>query len=247
MNEDKASVKYLSGAYSKLRPSAPKLADRYIREWEEKRFERKEKEPESKMPPTICISRKMGIGALEIADILGEKIGYRVVDKEIVEYIANQAKMSEKTVSLFDERYPGEIGEFLSLAFREKSFMKTDYTRHLFSTIFSIAGLGPAIFVGRGTHMLLPRERLLAVRFIASKEQRVKRLAKIMDVDEREAETKLEQIDREQRDFFKKVYGKKDASPYEFDLVINCDFISDPKWAAEIVAQTFKEKFEAHS
>lgn len=243
MNADKGSVKYISGAYSKLRPSATKLADRYIREWEEKRLEMEQKEPQPDLPATICISRKIGVGALEIADILAEKIGSRVIDREIVEHIANQAKLSQKTVALFDEQYPGEIGELLSLAFREKAFIKSDYTRHLFSTILSVAGLGPAIFVGRGVHLLLPREQLLAVRLIASKEHRIKQLARILDIEKEMAERKLEQIDREQRDFFKKVYGKRDASPYEFDLIINCDYITDPQWAAEIVALAFKEKF----
>ena len=247
MNEDRASVKYISGAYSKLRPSATKLADRYIREWEEKRLQMEQKEPQPELPPTVCISRKIGIGALEIADILGEKIGSRVIDREILEHIAGQAKLSQKTVALFDEQYPGEIGELLSLAFREKAFIKSDYTRHLFSTILSVAGLGPAIFVGRGVHMLLPRDRVLAVRFIASKEHRIKQLARILDIEREMAERKLEQIDREQKDFFKKVYGKRDASPYEFDLVINCDYITDPQWASEIVALTFRTKFCAET
>ena len=48
---------------------------------------------------------------------------------------------------------------------------------------------------------------------------------------------------KEQRAFFKKVFGKKDASPYEFDLIINCDFISEPQGAAEIIAQAFNQKF----
>lgn len=233
----------MPGTYVKTRPDVAELAENYIREWEEKRLEVKKERPRPEMPPSICFSRKIGVGALEIADILAVKTGYRVVDREILEHIANQAKLSEKTVALFDERYPGEIGELLSLAFREKAFIKSDYTRHLFRTILSIAGLGPTIFVGRGVHMLLPRERVLAIRFIASKEQRVKRLADIMDLDEKEVETKIEQMDREQRDFFKKIYERKDASPYEFDLVINCDYISDPKWAADIVALAFKEKF----
>ena len=43
---------------------------------------------------------------------------------------------------------------------------------------------------------------------------------------------------------FRKVYGKKDASPYEFDIVINCDYIREPQWAAEIVAQSFNKKFD---
>ncbi|MGD8883913.1 MAG: hypothetical protein PVI82_18585, partial [Desulfobacterales bacterium] len=60
-----------------------------------------------------------------------------------------------------------------------------------------------------------------------------------------EAEKLIVQIDKEQRDFFKKAFGKKDALPYEFDLVINSDFITSPLASAEIVAQAFKEKFIA--
>ena len=243
MKTDSRRGKYVPGTYVKTRPDAAELAENYIREWEDKRLEVMKEQPRPEMPPTICFSRKMGVGALEIADILAEKTGYRVVDREILEHIANRAKLSEKTVALFDERYPGEIGELLSLAFREKAFIKSDYTRHLFRTIFSIAGLGPTIFVGRGVHMLLPRERVLAVRLIASREQRVKRLSEIMGADEKEVEKKLEEMDREQRDFFKKIYEKKDASPYEFDLVINCDYICDPKWVAEIVELAFRKKF----
>ncbi|UCF83034.1 MAG: cytidylate kinase-like family protein [Desulfobacteraceae bacterium] len=242
MKIDTRRKKYVPGTYVKRRPDAAELSENYILEWEEKRLEVKKEQPRPDMPPTICFSRKIGVGAFEIADILAEKTGYRIVDREILEHIANQAKLSEKTVALFDERYPGEIGELLSLAFGEKAFIKSDYTRHLFRTILSIAGLGPTIFVGRGVHMLLPREQVLAVRFIASKEHRINRLARIFDIKEEEAASKLDHMDKEQRDFFKKVYGKKDASPYEFDLVINCDFISDPKWAAEIVALAFREK-----
>ena len=59
----------------------------------------------------------------------------------------------------------------------------------------------------------------------------------------KEAEKMLGKIDKEQRDFFKKVFGKTDASAGEFDMVINCDFISEPQQAAEIVAGAYKQKF----
>jgi len=196
------------------------------------------------MGPTICFSRKMGIGALEVADILAEKIGCRVIDREILEYIANQADLSEKPVAIYDERYTGKINEFFTMLFGEKAFIKSDYSRHLFSAVYSIACLEPVIFVGRGTHLLLPRDQVLAVRFISSKENRIKRLAGILDVKEEEVESILDKNDKEQRDFFKKVYGKSDAPSYEFDMIINCDFISDPQLSAEIVAHAFKEKFK---
>ena len=244
MTNNIGGEEFVPGVYAKKMPSAAEMADNYIREWEEKWRSKKEKAPRPGMRPTICFSRKIGVGALEVADILAEKIGCRVIDREILEYIANQADLSEKTVAIYDERYKGKINEFFTMVFGEKAFIKSDYSRHLFSAVYSIACLEPVIFVGRGTHLLLPRNQILAVRFISSKENRVKRLAGILNVTEEEVESILDKNDKEQRDFFKKVYGKSDAPSYEFDMMINCDFISDPQLSAEIVAHAFKEKFK---
>ncbi len=54
----------------------------------------------------------------------------------------------------------------------------------------------------------------------------------------------LDMADKEQRQFFKKAYGKKDATPDEFDLIVNCDFLTSPEWAAEVVVKAFEEKFK---
>ncbi|MCJ7683552.1 MAG: cytidylate kinase-like family protein, partial [Desulfobacteraceae bacterium] len=97
MKKNIGGEEFLPGIYAKKKPGAAVLADNYIREWEERWRSTKEKEPRPEMRPTICFSRKMGVGALEVADILAEKIGCRVIDREILEYIANQADLSEKT------------------------------------------------------------------------------------------------------------------------------------------------------
>lgn len=235
--------KFVPGTYVKTRPSAAQMADQYVSEWEEKRLKKKDAEALTKMPPSICFSRKIGVGALEIADILAEEIGYRVVDRELLEIISQQAKLSEKTVTVFDERYPGKMSEFLYLAFGEKAFIKSDYARQLFRAVYAISALQPTIFVGRGTHLLLTRENLMAVRLICSRETRVKRLAGILKADEAEVDGQIDQIDKEQADFFRKVYGKKDASAYEFDLVINCDYIKEPGWAASIIKEALLKRF----
>jgi cytidylate kinase len=166
-----------------------------------------------------------------------------VVDRELLMHIAEEAKLSEKTVAYFDERYPGVLNEFAKLLFGEKSFIKSDYSRHLANVMISLAGLKPTLFVGRGSHLIIPRDRVLAVRFICSDERRIKRLARILKVSEKEAADKLPQIDKEQRQFFKKAFGKKDAVPYEFDMVINCDYINNPKDSAAIVELAFRKKF----
>jgi hypothetical protein len=236
-------IKYIPGMYGKKRPTGSQLTDKYFRDLDQKLIEKKKKEKRPEIFPTICFSRKIGVGALEIADILAKKINYNVVDREMLMHISQEANLSEKTVAYFDERYPGVLNEFAKLLFGEKSFIKSDYTRHLANVVLSIAGLEPTIFVGRGAHLIIPRDRVLAVRFICSDEHRIKRLSRILKVKEKEAADKLPQIDKAQREFFKKAFGKKDAVPYEFDMVINSDYIKNTKDAAEIVELAFKKKF----
>jgi hypothetical protein len=235
---------YLPGTYVQKRPGAAQVAHQYIREWEQKDLKARERKIfPAKIAPTICFSRKVGVGALEVADILAHKIKYRVADREILETIANNKKLADKTVAFFDERYPGKMVELAKMLFGEKSFIMSDYTRHLFSAIYAMAENGSMIFVGRGAHLILPRNRLMAVRFICSDEHRINRLAQILDVDAKQAAAVLKKKDKEQREFFKKAFGRKEVSPYEFDLVINFDYIKSPAAAAAIVASAFKEKF----
>ena len=244
MAEQASGSKYVPGTYVKHRPSAPEKASKYIREWDEKRIEKREERPGPvEFPPTICISRKLAVGAVEIADIVAEKIGYRVVDQQLLQHIATQASLSEKTVAIFDERYPGKLSELVTLVFGEKAFIKSDYTKQLFSSVYAIAAFGPTIFVGRGVHLLLPREKVLALRIISSVQFRVQRLVSLMNISREEAAKQIRELDQQQTAFFKEVYNKKDASPYEFDLVINCDHIKEPRSVAEIILSAFREKF----
>ena len=245
MATSKSKLKYVPGAHGKKRPDAAHLAGQFIREWHQRYVKLKGKKIEpSEISPVICFSRKIGGGALEIADLLAEKIYYRVVDRELLEHIAKDKELSNKTVEFFDERYPGKMSELASMLFGEKSFIMSDYAKNLISSVYTFANMGSSIFVGRGAHLILPRDRVLAARIICSDEYRIARLAGILDVEETEAEKLLHQIDHEQRAFFKKVFGKKDASPYEFDLVINSDYITEPE-GAEVIACAFKEKFSA--
>ncbi len=244
MTLDENKLMYRPGMYTKKRTNASQLADRYIREWENSRMaEIKGKKETAQVHKCICFSRKIGVGALEIADLVGEKLGFKVVDREILEHIAADHNLSEKTIDRFDERYPGARKNFASMMFGEKSYTMDDYLRHLIGAVYAIADSGPTIFVGRATHLILPRERLLAVRFISSKVHRVKRVAAILNTSEKEAEKQLVEEDKKQMDFFRKNFKIKDASPYEFDLVINRDYLPESRWAAEIVEMAYRMKF----
>jgi cytidylate kinase len=244
MTTSVAARRYLPGTYAQKRPDAAQRAQHYVRQWEQIKGKRQAKRPvPAVLAPTICISRKIGVGALEIADLLSQKIGHRVADRIIIDHIASDAALGAQTVAFFDERHPGQMNQIAAFLFGEKSFVMSDYMRQLVGAVFSLAESEATIFVGRGAHLILPRERVLAVRCISSRDYRIKRVADILGGSEAEARKELDEADQEQRRFFKKAFGKKDAPPDEFDLVINCDFLDRPEWAADIVRQAFQSKF----
>lgn len=243
MTQNRTTFEYLPGTYSKRRPSTAVLADRYIRAWERGHLGKKKKTVATSLPPSVCISRKIGIGAVQIADLAAKKMDCPVFDRQILEYIGSSGDLSEKTIRYFDERYPGRFNEFVKLLAGEKSFIMSDYGRHLISAVYSLAESGPAIFVGRGCHLVLPRDRVLAVRLIGSIAYRAKRLATLMSIDKGEAERQLLEFDKEQRVFFRRLHGKSDAPADEFDLVINLDHFSKIKWVADVIVEAYRRKF----
>lgn len=242
MTRDANKKPYLPGFYGKKRMSAAEWANAYIKKWEQDRKTAGETSP---LPfPMVCISRQIGVGALEVADVLAKIIGYRVVDREIIEHMSRDTRISEAAIKIFDERYPGWASEFFTMLTGEKTFLKSDYARQLVRTVLALAASGPTIFVGRGTHMILPGDTLLSVRLIASREYRVDRLSKILDLPLDRVSKELDLIDAEQRDFFKQVYNVRETATDEFDLIINRDRIRGAGQIARILASAFKEKFQ---
>ncbi|ACL05767.1 AAA family ATPase [Desulfatibacillum aliphaticivorans] len=233
--------KYQPGYYKSDRPDIKSLVDHFFEAWEKEAALSAQKE--IVLPPNICFSRKIGVGALEIADLVSKDTGFPVMDREIIEYISLASDLSTRTVKIFDERYPGTGTNFFSMILGEGSFILSDFSRQLAQAVAALAGLGPLVFVGRGAHLILPRDRVLAVRLVASKEYRIKRVAKIMEQDEKLIKKEIDRVDAEQAGFFKKVFGRSDAPNEEFDLVIVRDNFPDAQHAAKLIQEAYKMKF----
>ncbi len=243
MNTSSQDKGYQPGFYGKKRMTAIEWAESHIRKYTEKQETLKEAAKGKQLFPTVCFSRRIGVGALEIADLLAQILHCRVIDREILEHMAKDTQLSEKMVAFYDERYSGKMSELFSMLISERTFLKSDYARQLARTVTALAYSEPSIFVGRGAHLILPRKSVLAVRFVCSREFRVDRLARMMAIGMSEAEKQLDVLDAEQREFFKAVYQKKEARPDEFDLVICRDHLQGADQAARIVACAFERKF----
>ena len=193
--------------------------------------------------PAICFSRKIGVGALALAEIVGKNMNRRVIDRQIIEYISNETQLSRESIQTFDERRPGRLKEILCLLLGDRAFDLTDYTRQLLMAVFSLAHSEETVFVGRGIHLMLPRSKSFAVRCIGSMDLRVQNISRTLALDEKKARQIILQADQEQREFFRKAHGKNDAPAHEFDLVLNFDYIQDMNAAANAVQLLYQSRF----
>jgi len=235
-NDNKKADAYRPGMYRETMPKIYDIITSAFEEW------KAEKNDVPKDLPVICISRKIGVGSYEISEMVAQKIHYRVYDREILEHLINTKKVDRSITDFLDERSPSGFETLLAKILRDLVF-KNEYAKLLFKAIFTIANLGPSIFVGRGAHLILPRERILAVRLTCSNEYRNRRLASILGISETAAALRLAHLDIEQKNFFKNVYGLKAAAMREFDMVLYMDYLKNPNVAAAIIASAFVSKF----
>jgi cytidylate kinase len=230
--------------YWKGKRKISKLAFEYIQKIDKDEFRKTLLSKDIEIFPTICISRKIGVGALELAEKLAKQLGYRVVDREIIEHLSEETELSRQSIATFDERYPGIIREFLGRILGDRLFDLSEYGRQLFVTASFLAHMDKTIFVGRGIHLMLPRNRVFAIRCISSIDYRVQHLAKSLKVTSTKARKIIQQADAEQKEFFSRIHGKDRAATSEFDAVLNLDYIDDLDVAAEMLKSLFSSRFK---
>jgi len=229
--------------YWKGRRKISQLAMEYVSQINPENIRAKMEKLNVEIFPSICFSRKIGVGALALAEIVGKNMNRRVIDRQIIEYISNETQLNRESIQTFDERRPGRLKEVLCLLLGDRAFDLTDYTRQLLMAVFSLAHTEETIFVGRGVHLMLPRSRSFAVRCIGSMELRVQNVSKTLAVDEKKARQIILQADQEQTEFFRKAHGKTDAPAHEFDLVINFDYVRDMNAAAKAIQVLYQSRF----
>jgi cytidylate kinase len=187
----------------------------------------------------ITLSRKMGANGSEIAGRVAGELQYYLYDTEAIETTAREMGFL-KDVQDIDNKVPSFFERFLSA----RPQMQVD---RLMAVIYELASRGNALFLGRGSHILL-REFPCAmhVRVTASLEKRILNL-----VDrgfQREAAVReLRRTDHERAAFIKFAFGVDWDNPELYDLVLNMDHLTVPLAADIVTHMATTEEVKARS
>lgn len=167
----------------------------------------------------ITVSRQFGSLGKEIAERLAESLGYKFLDKKILESQYGKYGIPDVSFEKYDEKNPGFLEYFRS--------GKDRYLRYLKTVVFESSKEGNCVICGRGAHLMLQDvPGVLKVRIISSVGKRAERVSSELNCDLKNAERIISQYDKNRSGFHKFFFEQDWKNTELYDVIINTDDIS---------------------
>ncbi|MCC6125140.1 MAG: cytidylate kinase-like family protein [Pirellulales bacterium] len=192
----------------------------------------------------LAISREAGAGGSTIAEIVGRRLGWDVLDKELLDRVAKRFHNNRMMLELVDETPSNWIYDVLGTWMDSKIIPHETYVVQLSRVVLAAAKRGNAIFVGRGAQFLLPREKTLVVRLVAAEQFRVENLMRVKSMTAAEAQRYLREVDQGRLEFGRRFFHHDVADPHLYDLVLNTGRLGMER-AAELILAAIAKRFHA--
>ncbi|MEN6405039.1 MAG: cytidylate kinase-like family protein [Thermoguttaceae bacterium] len=199
---------------------------------------RREREGRSGRQPIrfVTISREAGANGSEIGRRVGEMLGWRVFDKNLLDYIADRFQLPRVMLDLVDETRSNWVYDVLGTWMDRKLVPHEKFVACLVRVVTAASRGEHAVFVGRAAQFLLPRHELLAVRLVASPKYRIQQIREELGVDEGDARRQMHELDAGRHELAQRFFHHDITDPHLYDLVINVERCGKLHAAEEIVA-----------
>lgn len=231
--------------------SLSSVAERQMRGWElsfdvQNRLARDEASGQlsTRIHPYIAIAREAGAGGSSVAEAVAEELGTELMDRELLDYMAERFNLSRGMLRFVDEQARNWLTEVFGHWLDSQLVPQTTYVSHLGQIVLMSARSHAVTFVGRGAHFFLPREKGLLILFIAPEDLRIERAMRKLGGSRDEARKYVESRDRGRREFVRYYFHRDVTDPHLYDLVINTHNIGLDE-ARSIVVREYRRRFKA--
>ena len=208
--------------------------------------------------PVVTIRGQLGSGAPEIGRKVARTLLCDYVDREIIESIArlvghpiDQVMEKEQAPIGIAQRITSVLGKVFERSGSVESVYSrswqeplddANYLDALESVIHDLAMEENIVMLGLGSQFILhDNPSALHVLVIAPLKQRIKQVAAMSNVDEEEAQRKIEDHDNSRRAFIRRFFNSELENPDNYDLVVNTEHLSYDV-SAHIIASTAQLK-----
>ncbi len=179
----------------------------------------------------VTVAREYGIGGAAIATRLAERLGYKLLDRALVERIAEMAKVGREVAGRFDEHvdpWTQRLGRtlwrggFEAVALVDGDVVDSDRVATLSARIVQeAAAVGQCVIVGRGAQCLLRgRPDAFHVFVYAPREERARRLRTRLGPGA-DVEAALDEVDRVRGAHTRRYCGGNWLDPHLYHLMVN--------------------------
>ena len=203
--------------------SIEQIVEEQMQKWHVSQIE---KADEKEAIPVITISREPGSGGSIVADKLAEKLEFDIFNKNFIQDMAANTKISERFFETIDEKGVSVWNEWISSLVDYRHLWPDQYLKHLMKVVGTIGKHGRAIIVGRGANFVLPPGRRFRIRIVAPEKKRVKKISADYGITLNEAKRRIIKTESARRAFIRKYFNADIADPLNYDLVINTGTIS---------------------
>ena len=185
----------------------------------------------------LTISRMFGTGANELGESIAQRLGYSFFNNELIQMVAQQAKVSADWVASVEKEAGGKFQKFISTLV-PKSLMdmilNSDYGLRdeeiyidlLSQVITKIADEGDAVILGRGTQFILKdRPGTYHLLLVADLEYRIGYIQERFELTKKQAVLAVAMEDKRRVNLYRK-FGKVDYNQTDhYHLVFNMSSI----------------------
>ena len=189
----------------------------------------------------ITLSRQFGAGGLTLGQMLAEKLGYTLVDNEIIQMVAENARVSTDWVESIEKEAGGRFLNFVSglvpkrlidqvLDVNRGYIDEEIYVDLLHKIITKIAKEGDSITLGRGgQYILAGQPDVYHILLVAAKADRVKFIEKKYKLSDRQAAQWVTSQDKRRVNLYRKFHQVDYDQPDHYHLVLNMSLLDFEK------------------
>ncbi len=204
----------------------------------------------------LTISRLYGSGGSEVAAIVAQKLGWSLLDNEVVDAVAARLGMSSAEVQAREERLPSLVERLASAmtmgtqewmipvaaAKRPTDEQLLDVTRHI---IQEAIARGPLVVVGRGAPaMLAERTDALHVFCYAPRKALIARTMQRDKLNPEQAAKLVDDTNREREQWVRLHWEREWRAHDNYDFSVNTEALGI-QGAADLVVAAATMKFRA--
>ena len=207
----------------------------------------------------ITIARQVGTLGEEVARLVADDLGFRLLDYRVVQAAAEEAGVSTETIADAEHK-PSFFTRIIEALARNPAgpasgqwmepvnmagtplLTSADYRDLVRQVVEDYAAQGDVVFLGHGAQFILGnRPEVLRILVTGTRQVRTQRVMAGMMCDEAQAAEVVAKTDSERTAYFRDYLDADWLSPAEYDLTVNTDHLN-PRQAASIVLEAARAR-----